>query len=218
MSRDENKDVEMNRDDHVEIEAWLDYARGLDSPAERNKIQNHLASGCQACTDMANFMKKLSDAGLEFAGDEVPDEWSRKAEGILQQELLRPIEMLPSRRAVPVPFYLSAEPVQLRAGSQAGRRMTFQVSDCTMDLRVEEASNPRKFSLIGQITDARKDNAAVSFAPVVVLLNSTLVAGTSANAFGEFNFALSRRRNMVLSFPFEGSRIEVMLDDLVQDS
>ena len=218
MSRDEHKDVKMNRADHVETEAWLDYARGLESPEQRQRIEDHLASGCQSCTDMAKFMKKLSEAGLQFAGNAVPDEWSRRAEGILRQEVLRPIKMLPSRRAQPVPFRLSAEPVQLRAGSSPQRHMTFQASDCTVDLRVEAGSNPRKFSLVGQITDVRKENAAVSSAPVVVLFNNTLVASTSSNAFGEFQFALSRRRNMVLSFPFEGSRIDVMLDDLVQDS
>jgi hypothetical protein len=212
------KDVSMSQDEHFDVGAWVDHARGLGSPARRADIERHLASGCTVCTGLAEFFKKLSDAGLRLLEDKAPQEWSQKAEEIFQKELLRPIETLPVRRATPVPFHLSAEPAQVRADSPLGRHMTYQTPECTVDLKLEEGANPLELLLVGQITDIRKPAAAVSFTPVFVLTNNKLVASTSSNAFGEFELALVRRRNMVLSFPLEGVRIDVMLDDLMQES
>jgi hypothetical protein len=72
--------------------------------------------------------------------------------------------------------------------------------------------------LVGQITDVRNPGAAVPSTRIFVLTNNKLVASTSSNAFGEFQLALIRRSNMLLSFPFEGARIDVPLDDLTQES
>ncbi len=207
----------MSQDDHFDTGAWVDYARGLGSSARRADIERHLASGCDACAKLAGFFKKLSEAGLSLLEDETPQEWSRKAEQIFQKELLHPIETLPVRRATPVPFHFSAEPAPVRAGSPLGRHMTYQTSECTVDLKLEPGANPLELSLVGQITDIRKPDAAVPLTPVFVLTNNKLVASTSSNAFGEFQLALIRRRNTVLSFSFEGARIDVMLDDLTQE-
>jgi hypothetical protein len=208
----------VSHDDHFEIGAWIDYARGVGPSARRSDIERHLASGCDACAKLAEFFKKLSEAGLSLLEDEAPQEWSQKAEQIFQKELLRPIETLPVRRATPVPFHFSAEPPPVRARSPLGRYMTYQTSECTVDLKLEQGANPLELSLVGQITDIRKPGVAVTFTPVFVLTNNKLVASTSSNAFGEFQLALIRRRNMVLSFPFEGARIDVTLDDLRQES
>jgi hypothetical protein len=208
----------MSHDDHFDIGSWADYVRGLGPPAHRADIERHLASGCDACAKLAGFFKKLSEAGLSLLEDEAPQEWSQRAEQIFQKELLRPIETLPVRRATPVPFHFYAEPAAVRAGSPPGRHKTYQTSECTVDLKLEQGANPLELSLVGQITDIRKPGAAVPFTPLFVLTNNKLVASTSSNAFGEFELTLTRRRNMVLSFPFEGARIDVMLDDLRQES
>jgi hypothetical protein len=208
----------MSHKDHFEMGVWVDYARGLGSSARRSDIERHLASGCDACTRLAGFFKRLSEAGLRSVEDKAPLEWSQKAEQILQKELLRPIETLPVRRAAPVPFHFSAEPAPIRAGRALGRHMTYQTLECAVDLTLERGTNPRGFSLVGQITEIRKPGAAVAGTPVFVLTNNKLVASTSSNAFGEFQLEIIRRRKMMLIFPFEGARIEVMLDDLTQES
>jgi hypothetical protein len=208
----------LSHDDHFDIGAWVDYARGLGSSARRADIERHLAFGCDACAKLAGFFKKLSEAGPRLLEDEAPQEWSQKAEQIFQKELLRPIETLPVRRATPVPFHFSAEPAPVRTGPALGGHMTYQTSECNVDLELEQGANPLELSLLGQITDIRKPGAAVPFTPVFVLTNNKLVASTSSNAFGEFQLALTRRRNMVLSFPFEGARIDVLLDDFMRES
>ena len=204
----------MSRNDHFDIGAWADYARGLGSSERRADIERHLASGCDGCTKLAEFFKKVSEAGLRLLEDEAPEEWSRKAEQIFQKELLRPIEALPVRLATPISFHL-AEPACVRAASPL-RHMTYQIPECTVDLRLEQGENRLGVSLVGQITDIRKPGGAVPPTPVFVLTNNKLVASTLSNAFGEFQLALTRRRHMVLAFPFEGARIDVILDDLTR--
>jgi hypothetical protein len=208
----------MNKDCHFQIGAWIDYVRGLDSAAHHAEIESHLASGCAVCAEMAQFLKKLSGAGLRAAEEQAPEAWSRKAEQIFQERILHPIQMLPVRRAVPAAFKFSAEPVPVRAGEPFGRHMRYETPECNVILTLEEGANPNELSLVGQIVDARKDDAAVSLLPVFILANNKLVANTSSNAHGEFQFALSRRRNLLLSFPFEGFRIDVMLDDFMSQS
>src|SRR2546427_1109699 len=88
-------------DDHFDIEAWVDFVRGLSAPAQNSAMQTHLASGCARCSEIHSWFARIWKAGRSAAEDRVPEGWSRKAEEILRTETMAPIRLLPTCRAIP---------------------------------------------------------------------------------------------------------------------
>jgi hypothetical protein len=205
----------MSHDDHFDIEAWVDFARGLSSPAQNSAMQIHLASGCVPCSEMASLFVRIWKISQAAAEDRVPENWSRQAEDILHDETIAPIRLLPVRRAVPaINSFAAAEGVSVRADSQSGRHVVYEAQGCVVTLKLDAARDSRELSIVGQIADRRGPGRAVGSIPVFLLRGTKLVATTSSNDFGEFQLAFELKHKMLISFPFDGSRIDVMLDQL----
>jgi hypothetical protein len=79
---------------------------------------------------------------------------------------------------------------------------------------LEEHPEPPRQSLIGQISDRRREDTALPPTPIFLLSGKRLVASTTSNEFGEFQFGCKLNHKMMISFPFDGSRIDVPLGGL----
>jgi hypothetical protein len=208
----------MNPDEHFELEAWLDFARGLGSTEQRTAMQRH-ASLCTACAEMTLFFSKVWEAGRGMAKETVPDEWLRKAEDVFAVETLHPLETMPVCIAVLAFDSLSATPaVNVRADLHPERHVLYHAPDCALYMKLEEAQTSKsELSIVGQITDKRSPDRGVSNNPVFLLNGTKVLVATSSNEFGEFQLACKPKRGMQISFPFNGSRINVSLDEVLKE-
>ena len=204
----------MNPDEHFEIDAWVDFARGLCSPAQRITMEEHMAA-CLTCSEMAEFLGKVWQAGRSMGDATVPQEWSRKAEQILNVQTLTPIRQLPAHSAVlAFDSFNALAPDHVRAGPSPARHMTYNALLCSVELKVDQNSERRDVSIVGQITDRRTPDRAIPRTPIFLLTGHKVLATTSSNEFGEFQLACRPQRKLLISFPFDGSRINVILDHL----
>jgi len=204
--------------DHFDIDAWVDFARDL-SPTDRRKAMQHHAALCAACSEIAAFFKKVWQAGQEMKSGTVPADWSRKAEQILRDNMLEPIRLLPVRTALlAFDSFTAITPLQVRASSGSSRHLTYETDDCALDLQIDDRRNATTdVFILGQITNRRTPALPVPAIHVLLLSGEKVLASASSNDFGEFQLACKPKRRMRISFPFEGSRVDVRLDDLLNE-
>jgi hypothetical protein len=205
----------MSSDQHFDVDAWVDFARGLYSPAQRIAMERHMAT-CKPCSEMAEFFIKVWDIGHRLEANEVPQEWSRKAKQILSDETLVPLRQLPVYSALlAFDSFDAFAPDHVRAGHSPVRHIIYRAMDCNLELTVDRNPEQRDLSITGQITDCRTPDRAIPSTPVFLLAGNKVLASTNSNEFGEFQLACRPKRRMLISFPFDGSRIDVILDRLV---
>jgi hypothetical protein len=164
---------------------------------------------------MVKFFTRVWDAGRHMEENMAPQEWSRKAKLILGDQTLAPIRQLPAYSAVlAFDSFDALVPDQVRAGHSPARHIIYRALDCNLELTVDR--NPEQFdlSITGQITDCRTPDRAIPSTPVFLLAGKKVLASTTSNEFGEFQLACRPKRKMLISFPFAGSRIDVILDHL----
>ena len=199
---------------HYEIDAWVDFARGL-CPDERMADMERHRSSCAECLALSELLAGVWKIGRSLAGNTAPEEWSRRAEQILQTEKLAPVRRLPSRAAVlSFDSFDSLTPANVRSSSGALRYVIYETKECTVDLKVEDSPQLQGLSIVGQITDRRAPDKAIPTTPVFLFAGHKLLASTSSNEFGEFQIACKSKRKVWISFPFDDWRIDVKLDRL----
>jgi hypothetical protein len=204
----------MNPDEHFEIDAWVDFARGVCSPAQRITMEEHMAT-CLTCSEMAEFLGKVWQTGRGMKEENVPQKWSRKAEQILNDQTLTPIRQLPAHSAVlAFDSFNALAPDPVRAGPSSARHMTYNALLCVVELKVDQNLERHNVSIVGQITDRRTPDRAIPRTSIFLLTGDKVLATTSSNEFGEFQLECKPQRRLLISFPFDGSRINVILDHL----
>jgi len=207
----------MSPDQHFDLEILVDFARGLTSPSQQADIRNHMTA-CETCSEMAEFLASVWGVGRTMEKDAVPEEWSRKAEQILGDQTFAPIRRLPVYTAVlAFDSFQDLTPEHVRTAPASVRHIAYEALNCSLYLKVDQVSERQDISIVGQITDRRNPDRAISGTPILLLAGSNVLASTSSNEFGEFQLACKPKRRMSLSFPFDGSRIDVALDKVLKE-
>jgi hypothetical protein len=206
----------MNPDGHFDIDAWVDFVRGLCTTAQNKTMQEHLAA-CKTCSEMAQFLGKVWRVGRNMGEETVPLAWSIKAEQILGDQTLMPLRRLAAYAAVlTFDSFAALAPNHVRAGPSSSRRLSYSALDCSLELMVDQNPEQHAVWIVGQITDRRTPDQPIPSTPVFLLTGNKVLASTSSNEFGEFQIACKPKRKLSISFPFAGSRIDVFLDRLFQ--
>ena len=73
---------------HYGITALVDFARNLVAEENADSIRAHLSTGCPECSDIINFINKLSFVCHRVAAVSVPDAALRNARSILPASLV----------------------------------------------------------------------------------------------------------------------------------
>jgi len=201
--------------DHYEIGVWVDFVRGLVSASQLEEMRTHLAA-CDACSVTADLLGRLWKTGQQ-SEQPVPETWSQRAEDILREQTLGVLRRLPARRAAPA-FGRSAilQAAAVRSSSGLSRHTIYEAESCVIDVAIEDGPSPQELSIVGQIRGRSGGEGAVASIPIYLRRGKKLLAATSSNEFGEFQLAAALQHKMSLSFPFDGFRIDVMLDDRPQ--
>jgi len=203
----------MSSNDHFSVEDWIDFARDVCPVDKADAMRVHLHD-CPPCREFSGFLKSLWQTGREMDSQPVPESWAAKAENILPERILRPLQGLPAVSALLAADSLTAAALQnVRGNSREERMLLFETPQCKVDLRLAEGLQGT-LSLVGQIRGRRESDAAVSGTPVFLLARGRVVASAPSNEFGEFQMMCRPRRKMQISFPFEGSRVDIDLAEI----
>ena len=200
---------------HFDITAWTDFARGLGSASQRRVQAQHLATGCQKCTQMVETLRHVVRAA-ETILENPPAAAIERAESIFAIRASKRQSALTTLLAT-----LSFDSFQMPAAAgvrsleSSSRHALFQAGTFDIDVRLEYDQHSPRVGLVGQIASHESPSSPVARVPVTVSAGNAIVARTIANDFGEFQLQYERGQQVTLRVPLaRGTTIEVPLSSL----
>jgi hypothetical protein len=206
---------------HYGIVRWVDFARGAVAADEALGMREHLAAGCSACQDMADFCQKLSQVCRGMVSAPVPETAVQRARSIFLTRFPRP-----SKRSFRIPIelifdsFLVPAPVGLRASWQIGWQALYRAGECSLDLRVEPELYTCRAAIIGQVSNHVAPETEMANLPVRLKSGKVVVAETRSNRFGEFQMEYEQQKRLQLYVYLDGGNrcIQIPLKRFVAET
>jgi hypothetical protein len=204
---------------HYSIEQWVDYSRALVAPAERDRMQSHLADGCTGCDRLSMLTARLAGTCTSLSQVEIPEHAVRIARAIFP---VRTPERPKRGNRLPIELifdsFLAPAPAGFRATWQVGWQGLYRAGECSVDLRIEpELTSPRA-AVIGQITNHVAPGVEMGNLAVCLRSGKQVVAETLSNRFGEFQLEYEQQSQLKLCIHMGDARvIQVPLKRLISE-
>jgi hypothetical protein len=204
---------------HYLIEEWVDFSRGLAADAKRERMDAHLAGGCEQCRRLSALTTRLVATCGSLRRFQVPESAVRLARAIFPARVAdRP------RRGTRLPIelifdsFLAPAPAGLRATWQVGWQGLYRAGECSVDVRIEPELTSLRAAVIGQISNHESPETEMSNLPVSLRAGKQVVAETVSNRFGEFQLEYEQQSQLKLWIHLSDSRtIQVPLKKLASD-
>lgn len=200
---------------HYDLTEWTDYVRGLGDRERRTAMAAHLAE-CADCRELADWQSRVAAVATADRGFEPPGWVFQRAVAIYPPRRISPFAALPQWLAeLTSGDWLVPLPAGVR-GTAVGRSGTYEAAGYSIEIRVERDDRTRHTQLVGQISPVTA-TAPVASLDIVLVDDSRVVAQTTTNEFGEFEFACPMRASMSLHIPVDDAtrRVEVPLRPLL---
>ncbi len=211
---------EMKMNQHFESAEWVDYARGLVEPEQKEEMERHVDAGCDSCGRAKSLFRIVTSAAT--AEYSPPADVSARAKSIFR----RPRPESPNEAVTGSVGTLIAQlildtsreplPAGLRSGDRP-TRLLFAAGDYFLDLDltreiVSPSLSGRDHILIGQIVDREDPSRRVPELSVRLETADQVRTQTHTNSLGEFELQYDPSDVVRLRIPLEGKgSIEVQL-------
>ena len=204
---------------HFVMEQWVDFSRNLTGEDERRRMQEHLASGCDGCEQLANLTQRLVTCCTAMAAGAVPEATVRLARAIFPVRTPQ-VPKRGSRLPIELIFdsFLAPSPAGLRSTWQVGWQGLYRAGECSLDLRIEPELKSSRAAVIGQVTNHVCPSQGMGDLAVSLQAGDRIVAQTVSNRFGEFQMEYEQRAQLQLVIRLQDANvIQVPLKKLRQD-
>lgn len=200
---------------HFTTEEWADFARNVVGTDKRELMQDHLETGCKQCAGAASIWKRVHEAAQREASYEPPAGALRTVKAMYGVHR-RPEISGASTSLGELLFDSMKAPMfaGVRSTAVDVRQLLYGQGDYRLDLRLEPRVDSDGISIVGQLLNSIDPKAALDAVPVALLRGSKVVAETTTNRFGEFDFDTTLEKNLQLrvSIP-QGPEFSVPLVD-----
>jgi len=184
---------------HYEITRWVDFVRGMAPGDESDMMRSHLDGGCEECSQLAGFCRRLARTCQAIVTDEVPEPVVRRALAIFParkperrwRALRIPVELVFDSFLMPVP-------AGLRSTWQVGWQGLYRAGECSLDLRIEPDPQSMRATIVGQVSNLTAPGQELSISAVCLKSGQEVVAETVGNRFGEFQLEYEQRGDLQL--------------------
>lgn len=199
---------------HFTTEEWADFARNVVTNEQRERMQNHLETGCEQCEQVVDLWKRVYEAAQRESLYEPSQTTMRTVKAMYA------IHGRPQKKASAVATMLFdsfAAPAQagIRSTAVDVRQLLYGRDDYRIDLRLEPQIDSDRISVVGQLLNSVDPGAALSGIPVTLLKGRKPLAETTTNRFGEFHFDAVLEENLVLRIAIpQGPEFSVPLVDV----
>lgn len=185
---------------HFADEAWADFARGLSEPAEKVRLQQHLAEGCERCAHaLAVWARVVERSGQEAAYEPPAD---ALAQAKAHFALYRPSGLVERAAArVSLIFDSLRQPVLagVRAAGPSPRHLLYKAGRYLIRLQVESQPGAQRLLVVGQIVDESTPKTTLHNLPVSLLSEEQTLDRTLTNNLGEFELTSDPSESLRLS-------------------
>ena len=201
--------------DHFDTMRWTDYVRGLMTSPEREVMERHLASGCEACAGVVALIGKIrQEAAREPA---VPEHLVQAAKRIFPERFAaRAADWLSlPRLAARLIFNSMTDPAieGARTASEAVVQAVYHAGDYAIEFQIECEPESTRLAVVGQVVNRAAGDEPLAGVPVLLTAGRKQVAAGHSNRFGEFCLVDRVHPGLKLCMPLESieKRIEIPL-------
>jgi len=201
--------------DHYAMEQWIDYARGVVTEPVRRALEEHLRTGCRACTRELATWKMICDFAEGEPLREPPPGAVRAVKLAVRTEPSVALRDR-SREIAQLIFdsFAQPQPQGVRSAHIAGRQLLYKAGPLLIDMHLQSLANSARRSLTGQVMTADQPSSDVNQLHVHLLSGHKELAHTHTDRFGEFYIEYDSERDLHLSLEVSPEKdVYVSLDD-----
>ena len=190
---------------HLDLADVADLARHVAKSPDRERMERHLATGCDRCRKSVTFMREVVALSQADARWEPPEGVVRLAAAIFPAELPRTVDF--KRRLLARLVFDSFSqplPAGVRSVHRRSRQVMYRAGDFYVDLRIDHEQGPRRVSLVGQIASRGEP---VRLLDVFLVDGSRALARALVNEFGEFQMEYTPVPRLRLRIPLEAGEL-----------
>lgn len=186
--------------EHYSIEAWTDFARGLDPSGQRAGMQAHLDSGCASCRRRVQLLESAWAASRQETLNEPPAWAVERAKAIFPSAAPRTAsEWIGLVGELCFDSWMTPAAAGFRSGGGGPRQLRYRAADLEVELQFEQLPGQRLLQVVGQISAAAGEKPIAGAA--VHWLTPGNPGSTECNEFGEFQFEI--RAVSIVSLRFD---------------
>lgn len=206
---------------HFTTEEWADFARNVAAPDKRELMESHLETGCGQCQRVVRLWKNVYEAAQREASYEPPDAALRTVKAMYA---IQGKPRLKAAKTTLPQLLFDSLLMPLQAGVRSAatdvRQLLYGSGDFRIDLRLEPQVDSEGISVVGQLLNSVDLAAAVASIPVALLKAGRVVAESTTNRFGEFQFDTTLDKNLQLHVQIpQGPKFSVpLVDPLARDA
>jgi hypothetical protein len=199
---------------HFSPASWFDFARGTLSGEEKASMQDHLDSECDQCFKVIYTWQTV----LQIVRREPEYRPSASAVRCAKAAYVSngPWRWLPEiAKMARLAFEGSHQSAAaVRSTTSCGRQFLYKAEPFVIDLRVESEPAQKRVWLVGQVLNSNKPDIKIQDVDVVLLSGERLMAKTTTNPAGEFEFEFEDGKSLQLFINIRGRRaIGIVLPD-----
>lgn len=199
---------------HFSAAGWFDFARGALSQEEKTPMQHHLDEGCGQCFKVLDIWQTVLKTVRREPGYRPSESAVRcaKAQYVAQARWtwLPQIARM-ARLTFDTSHHLAAA---VRSSMPSSRQFLYKAEPFVIDLRVESEPAQKRVWLMGQVLNSKKPDMKIDDVDVVLLSGERLLAKTTSNPAGEFEFEFDDGKALQLFINIRGRRaIGIVLPD-----
>jgi hypothetical protein len=199
---------------HFTNERWSDYVRGVLPAPEAAAIEQHLEKGCETCQQSYRLWRNVAETAKNEARSQVPERLVHIVQTAYTAR--QRLYLMPRRARMARLLFdslLEPLPAGVRGRSSSPRRIVGRSGRWSIDLRLEPSAGKTMF-LTGQILGEDPHHSLRAGLPILLMGTDTLLAETTANQFGEFQFQFDRANGLSIYADIPGQRpIALLLPD-----
>ena len=204
--------------EHFSMADWADFVRQAAVPVQRKAIEQHLGSGCRACTKTA----AIWEAVMKFAQHEqqrTPPAVAVRVATSFYRALHSPPRVDLEIAHLTFDSLAQAELAGIRGTSNsAARQLLYKCGTLCIDMRLEPQPGSNYVVLVGQLVDAHSPLKACEDIAVSLVGDGDKLSETTTNTFGEFHFGFESVKHMQLFFGMDRTALVVPLPDAAEEA
>jgi hypothetical protein len=176
---------------HISLNQLLDLVMGKLTKKEKEKIQQHLATGCKKCAENLSWSKKVFRLTQKDDLKEPPDWMVERAIQLFKSRKKVVKLRVPTKIAATLVFDSFTQPslAGIRKVGILGKQLLYKAESFDIDLRMVEGEKSTLSNLMGQILKRGEGFHLVTGLQVVLKKGKKKIQTAQTNQWGEFGFS-----------------------------
>jgi hypothetical protein len=200
----------MDRMRHYTLEEWVDFARNVVEGSVKERMQNHLETGCAKCSKELSLWQRFHQIAQRTSDNRQPSEGALRIakSAFAAQRAVKAVERLPKTAIVELLFdsFHTAALAGVRSAANHSRQLLYGTATYRIDVRIEPQIDSDKVVLIGQVLNSADPNEKLAEVPVTLWKGRKILAASVTNHQGEFQLEAEMDSSFRLMITLPGQR------------